>query len=70
MPVDYLAGEANELVIAGVDRPRRVRVDDQVLEAVEGAMVRTGGWVYDAELRAIVIRFVQPQRRAMVRVGW
>jgi hypothetical protein len=70
VPVEYLAGEANELVIAGADRPRLVRVDNQILQVLEGAKVTTGSWVYDAKLRAIVIRFVQPDRRATVRVVW
>ncbi|HSW44073.1 MAG TPA: hypothetical protein VLM89_00710 [Phycisphaerae bacterium] len=72
LPLEYLPGEPNELIIAGSDKPRLVRINDQVLDPAPDAAGSSEppGWRYDRAPRMLIIRFIQPARYATVRIEW
>jgi len=72
VPVEFIEGEPNELVIVGADRPRLVLVGEKAIDSApaDTTAPELTSWHYDAALRAIIVRFTQPKREAIVRVEW
>jgi hypothetical protein len=78
----YPPGQPNELLIAGVPAPRRVRIGDAILEAptpatspsptADTAVAHAGAaWRCVSEKDAVVIRFTSPREgETDVRVEW
>jgi len=65
--VDFLPGQPNELMVVGAAPPARVSVAGRELELHHGPTL-TGhhsGWWYDPDHRAVLVRFVQPDLRAL-----
>ena len=64
-------GQPNELILAGADEPKRVRIAGEPLEHAAAATPdKATAWRYDAGRRAVVIRFTQPIQRTDVRIDW
>jgi hypothetical protein len=69
--VEFLAGEPNELVLAGVDRPERVWEDGNRLDELDvKAAAERIGWRYDETRQALLVRFEHAERAATLRVDW
>lgn len=78
----YPAGQANELLIVGAPKPKRVRIEDVMLEERAGENAApatadtavahtTAGWRYVGEKKAISIRIISPPAgEATVRIEW
>jgi hypothetical protein len=67
----YLPGEPNELVIAAVEAPRSVKLADELLSKLApDADAGQPGWRYDPDLRAVLIRFIQPEEHTEIAVLW
>ncbi len=71
--VEHIAGQPNELLLAGVHPPRRLRVEGQILDPL-GDDLRPGpgreGWSYDPIRRLLMARFRQQRRHAGIMVEW
>ncbi len=69
--VAFPAGQPSELILAGVDQPKRVHVAGDILDPAEsGDPPTAAGWRYDADRRAVVIRFLQSRPRTDIRIDW
>ena len=69
--VSFPEGQPNELLLAGPERPRQVRVEGRPLEAhTDPEHQSSDGWLYDEHARALLIRFTQPAPEATVTVAW
>lgn len=69
--IEYLVGEPNELLVAGVEAPAAVRVDGERMDKLEAAApVENPGWRYLADRQAVVVRFTQSKKTMTVQIGW
>jgi len=71
--VEHIAGEPNELLLAGIRPPRRLRVEGQNLDPLGddlGPGPGREGWCYDPVRRLLLTRFRQPRRQACITVEW
>lgn len=78
--LEYPAGQANELVIAGAAAPKRVRVDGEELRRADvpatsppadTIAAQTPGWRYLSERKVVVVRFISPAGgKAEIRIEW
>ncbi len=66
--IEFLEDQPNELLIAGVEGPRSVRLDDKLLAPQPSP--GTTGWKYDSDRRALLVRFTQDTKRVNIQVGW
>jgi len=69
---EYLPAQPNELLIAGPQKPRAVRLGDQALEppAAPDTNPTAVGWRYDESNSAIILRFIQPAPKAVIWIEW
>jgi hypothetical protein len=70
--VEFLPGEPNEILLAAIDAPAMIHVDGQRLDPLPAKATRGTqlGWRYDADRRALVARFRQPQPVTQIQVTW
>lgn len=63
--------QPNELVLANVPEPRRVKAGEKSLESrAMNDPPTVKGWRYDAQRRAVMIRFRQQAETQRIRVSW
>jgi hypothetical protein len=65
-------GQPNELIVAGVDAPDRVSLDNNLLnrEPLPEPKIGSDGWWYWPEQRAIIVHFKQESERAVIHINW
>lgn len=69
--VSGLPGQANELLLAGPEKPRRVRVGGEGVEPVApDAPAEAIGWRYLEPRRVLALRFQQPASQARIEIAW
>ena len=69
--ITFPTGQPNELIVAGVDEPRRADVAGQPLDHIEkSASPTSAGWRYDSERRVVAIRFLQSAEYTELTIHW
>ncbi len=70
--LSFPAGQANELLVVGVDQPASIDLDGKQLGRGEGswpAARAEPGWWYDPQRRALLVRFTQPDGTARITLN-
>ena len=70
--IEFIPGQPNELAVAGVGRPVSVTAGSSQFkfDPNRKPFATNPGWRYDKRLGAVIVRFMQNQRREKVRIVW
>jgi hypothetical protein len=69
--VEYLPGQPNEFIVAGVNKPLSIKIDTEHLARLDSApTAERMGWSYAEEHRAVLVRFIQPIKQTEIHITW
>jgi hypothetical protein len=68
--IRFLPGQPNELVLAGVPKPRLVLLGNELLPTRDESHSSQPGWHYDPARRILLARFQQSEKDVRLKVEW
>ncbi len=69
--ISFWPSQPNELIIAGIDRPRGILIDGTPMSDPSAAdPLKKEGWYYHAPGQAAVVRFTQRKAETELRIEW